>query len=105
MLLRFPLPTFEGRWGEGEPRCDRCRAATNNVKLGAKRRTRCAQPERGSMTADARQRYPQAAYVDPSARVYGQVEIGEGASLWPCSVIRSEGFHVKIGRFTNLQDH
>jgi carbonic anhydrase/acetyltransferase-like protein (isoleucine patch superfamily) len=57
------------------------------------------------MTADARPRYPQAAYVDPSARVYGQVEIGEGASLWPCSVIRSEGFHVKIGRFTNLQDH
>jgi carbonic anhydrase/acetyltransferase-like protein (isoleucine patch superfamily) len=57
------------------------------------------------MTADPRQRYPQAAYIDPSARVYGQVEIGEGASLWPCSVIRSEGFHVRIGRFTNLQDH
>ncbi len=35
----------------------------------------------------------------------GRVEIGEGASLWPCSVIRAEGFHVKIGRFTNLQDH
>jgi carbonic anhydrase/acetyltransferase-like protein (isoleucine patch superfamily) len=57
------------------------------------------------MTADARQRYPQAAYIDPSARIYGAVEIGEGASLWPCSVIRSEGFRVKIGRFTNLQDH
>ena len=56
-------------------------------------------------SADPRQRFPQAAYIDPSARIYGQVEIGEGASLWPCSVIRSEGFHVSIGRFTNLQDH
>src|SRR5262245_30357153 len=56
-------------------------------------------------STDPRQRFPQAAYIDPSARVYGQVEIGEGASLWPCSVIRSEGFHVRIGRFTNLQDH
>ena len=57
------------------------------------------------MTADARQRFPQAAYIDPGARVHGAVEIGEGASLWPYSVIRAEGYHVRIGRFTNLQDH
>jgi carbonic anhydrase/acetyltransferase-like protein (isoleucine patch superfamily) len=56
-------------------------------------------------TDDPRQRYPQAAYIDPTARVFGSVEIGEGASLWPFSVIRAEGFHVRIGRFTNLQDH
>ena len=57
------------------------------------------------MAADPREKYPQAAYIDPTARVHGAVEIGEGASLWPYSVIRSEGLHVKIGRFTNLQDH
>jgi carbonic anhydrase/acetyltransferase-like protein (isoleucine patch superfamily) len=56
-------------------------------------------------TDDACQRYPQAAYIDPTARVFGSVEIGEGASLWPYSVIRAEGFQVRIGRFTNLQDH
>ena len=37
--------------------------------------------------------------------MYGKVEIGEGASLWPYSVIRAEGFHVRLGRYTNLQDH
>jgi carbonic anhydrase/acetyltransferase-like protein (isoleucine patch superfamily) len=57
------------------------------------------------MTADAHQRYPQAAHIDPTARIFGKVEIGEGASLWPYSVIRAEGFEVRIGRFTNLQDH
>jgi carbonic anhydrase/acetyltransferase-like protein (isoleucine patch superfamily) len=57
------------------------------------------------MTADASQRYPQAAYIDTTARVFGAVEIGEGASLWPYAVIRAEGYQVRIGRFTNLQDH
>ena len=57
------------------------------------------------MTADARERYPQAAYIDATARVRGEVEIGEGASLWTYSVIRAEGFRVRIGRFSNLQDH
>jgi carbonic anhydrase/acetyltransferase-like protein (isoleucine patch superfamily) len=57
------------------------------------------------MTADTRQRYPHAAYIDPTARVFGKVEIGEGASLWPYNVIRAEGCEVRIGRFTNLQDH
>jgi len=57
------------------------------------------------MTADPRQRFAQAAYIDATARIFGAVEIGEGASLWPYSVIRAEGLHVKIGRFSNLQDH
>jgi carbonic anhydrase/acetyltransferase-like protein (isoleucine patch superfamily) len=57
------------------------------------------------MNADLKARFPGAAYIDPSARIYGRVEIGEGSSLWPCSVIRAEGFFVRIGRCTNLQDH
>src|SRR2546423_4753974 len=50
-------------------------------------------------------RFPNMAYLDPTARVYGQVEMGDNASLWPYSVIRAEGFHVRIGAFSNLQDH
>lgn len=46
-----------------------------------------------------------AAYVDPTARVFGNVAAGEGASLWPYVVIRAEHTHVRIGAFTNLQDH
>ena len=57
------------------------------------------------MHADASKRFPHMAYLDPSARVHGQVEIGENSSLWPYTVIRAESQHVRIGRFTNLQDH
>ncbi|HWB45119.1 MAG TPA: gamma carbonic anhydrase family protein [Hyphomicrobiaceae bacterium] len=57
------------------------------------------------MTVELQQGFSQAAYIDPTARVFGKVEVGENASLWPYSVIRSEDLHVKIGRYTNLQDH
>lgn len=57
------------------------------------------------MHADPRNRFPSAAYIDPTARVFGNVEIGEGASLWPYTVIRAESKLVRIGRFANLQDH
>jgi carbonic anhydrase/acetyltransferase-like protein (isoleucine patch superfamily) len=50
-------------------------------------------------------RFPQAAYIDASAHIFGSVAMGEGASLWPCAVIRAESQSVRIGRFSNLQDH
>ena len=55
------------------------------------------------MTSTAQ--FPQAAYIDASARVFGSVEIGEHASLWPGAVIRAESHFVRIGRCSNLQDH
>jgi carbonic anhydrase/acetyltransferase-like protein (isoleucine patch superfamily) len=51
------------------------------------------------------ERFPEAAYIDPTARIYGSVEIGEAASLWPYCVVRAESKLVRIGRYTNLQDH
>jgi carbonic anhydrase/acetyltransferase-like protein (isoleucine patch superfamily) len=57
------------------------------------------------MNSELRARFPAAAYIDPTARIYGAVEIGEGSSLWPYAVIRAEGFGVRIGRLSNLQDH
>lgn len=57
------------------------------------------------MTAEASKKFPRAAYIDPTARIYGNVEIGEDASLWPYTVIRAESRFVRIGRCTNLQDH
>jgi carbonic anhydrase/acetyltransferase-like protein (isoleucine patch superfamily) len=53
----------------------------------------------------ASDRFPRAAYIDPTARIFGNVEIGEAASLWPYAVVRAESHSVRIGRFTNLQDH
>jgi len=46
----------------------------------------------------------QAAFVHPSAALYGKVRVGEGASIWCNAVIRSEAAHVAIGAFTNIQD-
>jgi carbonic anhydrase/acetyltransferase-like protein (isoleucine patch superfamily) len=43
-------------------------------------------------------------FIAPGAQVYGRVSIGEGSSLWPHAVIRSECQHVKIGENTNIQD-
>ena len=43
-------------------------------------------------------------FVADDARLFGKVEIGEGSSVWYQAVIRSECQHVRIGRYTNLQD-
>jgi len=45
-----------------------------------------------------------AAYVDPTARLYGDVTLGEGASVWPYAVLRAESNLIRIGAFTNIQD-
>ena len=50
-------------------------------------------------------RFPTAAYIDPTARIYGEVELGEGASTWPFTVIRAESRFVRVGKCSNLQDH
>ncbi|HEY4343423.1 MAG TPA: gamma carbonic anhydrase family protein [Parvibaculum sp.] len=44
------------------------------------------------------------AFVHETALIYGKVHIGEGASLWPYVVIRSEMHEVRIGRHSNIQD-
>ncbi|MEO0501193.1 MAG: gamma carbonic anhydrase family protein [Pseudomonadota bacterium] len=45
-----------------------------------------------------------AAYVDPSAQLYGDIELGEGSSVWANVVMRSEAAHIRIGAHTNIQD-
>jgi len=44
------------------------------------------------------------AYVDESAQVIGDVEIGAESSVWMNVVIRGDVNHVRIGRRTNVQD-
>lgn len=44
------------------------------------------------------------AFIHETALIYGKVHVGEGASLWPYVVIRSEMHEVRIGRRTNIQD-
>ena len=44
------------------------------------------------------------AYVDASAQVVGDVEIGERSSVWMNAVIRGDVHYIRIGEETNVQD-
>lgn len=44
------------------------------------------------------------AYVDPTAVVIGDVEIGADASVWPQVVVRGDIHSIKIGDNSNIQD-
>jgi gamma-carbonic anhydrase len=44
------------------------------------------------------------AYVDESAQVIGDVQIGAESSVWMNVVIRGDVNHIRIGRRTNIQD-
>lgn len=44
-------------------------------------------------------------WVAPTATIIGDVEIGEGSSVWFNTVIRGDVFPIKIGRETNIQDN
>jgi carbonic anhydrase/acetyltransferase-like protein (isoleucine patch superfamily) len=43
-------------------------------------------------------------YVDPAAVLIGDVELGDDASLWPCTVTRGDVNFIRIGARTNIQD-
>ena len=45
------------------------------------------------------------AYLADTARVTGEVELGEGVSVWPSAAIRGDVAKVSIGANTNIQDN
>lgn len=47
--------------------------------------------------------HPSVLVLDGAA-IIGDVEIGEGSSVWPGTVIRGDVCHVRIGARTNVQD-
>lgn len=52
--------------------------------------------------------YPKIAascYIDPSAQVIGDVEIGERGSVWPNVTIRGDVNSIRIGEESNVQDN
>jgi carbonic anhydrase/acetyltransferase-like protein (isoleucine patch superfamily) len=63
--------------------------------------------KRDSMIRPYRGKRPQiaaSAYIDPAAVIIGDVVIGEDSSVWPCTVIRGDVHHIRIGARTNIQD-
>jgi carbonic anhydrase/acetyltransferase-like protein (isoleucine patch superfamily) len=45
------------------------------------------------------------AYIDASAQVIGDVEIGERSSVWPNTTIRGDVNYIRIGEDSNVQDN
>lgn len=43
-------------------------------------------------------------WIDPSAVIIGEVEIGPGSSIWPLVVVRGDIHYIKIGANSNIQD-
>lgn len=45
-----------------------------------------------------------AVYIDEAARVIGDVELGDDASVWPFAVVRGDVNFIRIGARSNVQD-
>jgi carbonic anhydrase/acetyltransferase-like protein (isoleucine patch superfamily) len=43
-------------------------------------------------------------FIDDSAQVIGDVEIGEESGVWMCSVVRGDVNVIRVGRRSNIQD-
>jgi carbonic anhydrase/acetyltransferase-like protein (isoleucine patch superfamily) len=44
------------------------------------------------------------AFIDASAQVIGDVDVGEESSVWMCAVIRGDVHRIRIGKRTSIQD-
>ncbi len=44
-------------------------------------------------------------YIDDTALIIGEVEIGRHSSIWPFTVIRGDVNRISIGGCSNIQDH
>lgn len=44
-------------------------------------------------------------FIAPNATIIGDVEIGEGSTVWPGAVIRADFGPIRIGRFCNIEDN
>jgi len=49
-------------------------------------------------------RIPETCYVDVSAQIIGDVELGEHASVWMNAVLRGDVHSIRIGHYSNVQD-
>ncbi|HDH97436.1 MAG TPA: gamma carbonic anhydrase family protein, partial [Proteobacteria bacterium] len=43
-------------------------------------------------------------FIAPDAVIIGDVEIGEGSSVWYGAIVRGDVNWIRIGRKTNIQD-
>jgi carbonic anhydrase/acetyltransferase-like protein (isoleucine patch superfamily) len=44
------------------------------------------------------------AFIDDSAQVIGDVEVGEESGIWMCAVVRGDVNWIRVGKRSNIQD-
>ncbi|HWA93394.1 MAG TPA: gamma carbonic anhydrase family protein [Terracidiphilus sp.] len=49
-------------------------------------------------------RFPASCYIDPSAQLLGDVELGENSSVWMNAVLRGDVHSIRVGANSNVQD-
>jgi len=54
---------------------------------------------------DKEPRIDPTAYVDESAMIIGDVQVGRDSSIWNGAVLRGDMHYIKIGRNSNVQDN
>ena len=47
---------------------------------------------------------PESCYVDQSAQLIGDIELGEHASVWMNAVLRGDVHSIRVGHYSNIQD-
>jgi carbonic anhydrase/acetyltransferase-like protein (isoleucine patch superfamily) len=49
--------------------------------------------------------FPETCYVDESAQLIGDVQLGEHASIWMNAVLRGDVHEIRVGHYSNIQDN
>jgi carbonic anhydrase/acetyltransferase-like protein (isoleucine patch superfamily) len=49
--------------------------------------------------------FPETCYVDESAQLIGDVQLGEHASVWMNAVLRGDVHQIRVGHYSNIQDN
>lgn len=49
--------------------------------------------------------FPESCYVDESAQLIGDVQLGEHASVWMNAVLRGDVHQIRVGHYSNIQDN
>lgn len=44
------------------------------------------------------------AFIDDSAQIIGDVDIGEESGVWMCAVVRGDVHRIRVGKRSNIQD-
>ena len=61
-------------------------------------------PDNGGKTI-LKPKIHESVFIAEGARIYGDVEIGQGANIWFNAVIRGDEGKIRIGKNTNVQDN